>query len=335
MAEFGSPLPHGGRLRAAALAHGRPLEDWLDLSTGINPLGWQGASPEAEDWRRLPEDEDGLEAAAREAYGASALLPVAGSQAAIRALPRLRAPGRVGVLSPGYNEHAHAWARTGHQVVQVSSSALEAASDALDVLVLANPNNPNGEGFERARLLDLHARLAVRGGWLLVDEAFIDADETQSLATECRAGLIVLRSLGKFYGLAGARVGFVISTPALLTQLADELGPWTVAGPSRSVAMAALLDQHWRQLTRLRLHTDAERLDAMLRRQGFAPDGSCALFRWLRTPDAAALHLALAAQGILTRHFDVPSSLRFGLPGREAEWQRLDAALRSLARRAA
>ena len=92
-------LEHGGRLHAAAQRYGIAVADWLDLSTGIAPYGWPLPPIPADAWQRLPEQDDGLEALARDYYGAAALLPVAGSQAAIQALPRLLRPGlRVGVV---------------------------------------------------------------------------------------------------------------------------------------------------------------------------------------------------------------------------------------------
>ena len=210
-------LEHGGGLRVAAEQYGIPLSDWLDLSTGINPQGWPVTPVPGTVWQRLPEADDGLEAAAAAYYGAESLLPVAGSQAAIQALPRLRALGRIGVLSPSYAEHAHAWRRAGHQVELLSADRLDTAIAQLDTLVLAHPNNPTGVRFPVDALLDWRARLAARGGWLVVDEAFMDATPEDSLAGQTGLpGLIVLRSLGKFFGLAGARVGFALAEPALL-----------------------------------------------------------------------------------------------------------------------
>ena len=194
-------------------------------------------------WSRLPEDDDGLEQAAARYYGTGNLLPVAGSQAAIQALPRLRPPGRVGVIAPGYGEHAHAWRGPDTRSGRCRSTAIEAALPDLDVLVLIHPNNPTGARFPRADLLRWHGTLAARGGWLVVDEAFMDATPEESLADlSPRPGLIVLRSLGKFFGLAGARVGFVLADPAVTRPLAALLGPWTIAAPSRWVAAQALAD---------------------------------------------------------------------------------------------
>ncbi len=324
-------LPHGGRLRAAAARYGIALADWLDLSTGINPCGWPVPALPPSAWARLPEDDDGLEAAACAYYGTEGLLPVAGSQAAIQALPQLRAPGHIGVLHLGYAEHAHAWRRAGHMVMPVTAERLQEAIPRLDVLVLIHPNNPTGARFEPKQLLDWHARLAARDGWLVVDEAFMDAAPEHSLARACpRPGLVVLRSLGKFFGLAGARVGFVLAAATLLQRLRAHLRPWTVSAPSRWVAARALMDREWQEAARTRLTQDSARLHGLLVRYGLTPRGGCALFQWIPTPHAVVLHERLARCGVLTRLFDEPPSLRFGLPGSEAEWMRLETALRSV-----
>lgn len=321
-------LHHGGRLREAAGRYAIGLEQWLDLSTGINPNGWPVPAIPASSWARLPEVDDGLEQAAQAYYGAEHLLPVAGSQAAIQALPQLRSRSHVSVLHPGYAEHAAAWRRAGHTVTPVTTAQLDHAAAQADTLVLIHPNNPTGACFSVEQLLAWHACLAARGGWLVVDEAFMDVTPASSLCRHsARPGLIVLRSLGKFFGLAGVRVGFVCAQPALLKQLDVLLGPWSVNTPARWVATAALADRVWQHASRQRLTAEGARLRALLVRHGFTPDGGCALFQWLRTPQAAYLHAALARQGILTRLFDEPSSLRFGLPGNEADWARLDAAV--------
>jgi cobalamin biosynthesis protein CobC len=322
-------LEHGGRLRRAVSRYGIPLEQWLDLSTGVNPTSWTGGDVPRSAWARLPEDDDGLVETARAYYRTPHALPIAGSQAAIVNLPRLRAPGRVGVFTPTYAEHALRWREAGHEVTPLTMDECGPAADWLDVLILVNPNNPTGQCFARAELLEWHARLASRGGWLLIDEAFADADPLESLASSSdREGLIVLRSLGKFFGLAGARVGFVLAAPSILQRLGERLGPWAVAGPARFVARQALADQPWHTAMRARLQADAARLSALLRRCGLPPSGGCSLFQWTPTGRAAALHAALAQMGVLTRFFEAPCSLRFGLPGPEQDWQRLESALR-------
>lgn len=323
-------LEHGGGLLRAARHYGRPPEQWLDLSTGINPVPWLATEPVRASWQRLPEEEDGLREAALAHYQAPHLLVVAGSQAAIQGLPRLRSACRVGVLAPGYNEHAYRWMRAGHEVVPLTAISEEAA-DRVDVVVLSHPNNPTGERFTSEFLLALHARLSARGGWLVVDEAFMDPSPQCSLARYTqREGLIVLRSLGKFFGLAGARVGFVLAAMPLLNSLDDWLGPWSVAGPSRAMARGALIDSAWQEETRRRLRSDCARLVGILERNDLAPRGGCELFQWVPTPHAEAIQDALARQGVLVRRFQSPAALRFGLPGAAAEWHRLEHALLEL-----
>lgn len=321
-------LEHGGRLRAAAQRYGIELRDWLDLSTGIAPWSWPLPAIPSSLWQRLPEDDDGLELAARDYYQCDSLLPLSGSQAAIQALPRLRAAGRIGVLAPCYAEHAAAWQRHGHEVLALADEQVDGLIDQLDVLLLVNPNNPTGRRIDAERLLDWHARLRARGGWLVVDEAFMDCTPQHSLLPLAggEPGLIVLRSLGKFFGLAGARLGFAFAEPALLDQLAELLGPWTVSGPTRWVARAALADVATQQARRAELGQAGVRLAGLLREHGLVAQGT-ALFQWLAHPQAAELHEHLARQGILVRLFDTPPSLRFGLPPDEAGWARLDLAL--------
>lgn len=325
-------LHHGGRLREAALRYDIPHAYWLDLSTGINPNGWPVPPIPPECWARLPEDDDGLEQAARDYYNAQHIFPVAGSQAAIQALPRLHQHSRVAVLDPGYAEHAYAWRHVGHEVIAVAAERLDEVVQGSDVLLLTQPNNPTGVRFPVEQVLHWHTQLTARGGWLIVDEAFMDVTPEHSLCPfSSREGLIVLRSLGKFFGLAGARVGFVCAHPALLARLRTVLGPWAVNGPARRVATAALDDRAWQADMRKRLVAAGARLHASLTRHGLGPSDGCALFQRLRAPHAQALHVSLARQGILTRLFTEPASLRIGLPGSEADWVRLDSALTQIA----
>ncbi|MDD5384713.1 MAG: pyridoxal phosphate-dependent class II aminotransferase [Gallionella sp.] len=359
-------LEHGGRLRHAARQYGIAEADWLDLSTGINPHGWPVPVVPNEVWQRLPQDDDELQAAAQTYYfktiskvkqggderttqtvqparlGVSEeanavspmkLLAVAGSQAAIQCLPMLRSPAQVAIVAPSYAEHAHAWQRHSHQVVSVPAAEILQAGTTAQVVVIVNPNNPTGKLFRREELLGLHAQLAARGGWLVVDEAFMDASPAHSLASACpRPGLIVLRSLGKFFGLAGARAGFVLAEENVLQPLAELLGPWPIAAPSRYVATLALRDTAWQDATRKALSLAAQRLAELLSTQGLPPSGGSSLFQWVRYASAVSVHQHLAQQGILTRLFDAPPSVRFGLPRDEAQWARLAEALSGMKR---
>lgn len=321
-------LEHGGRLRRAAEHFGIPLEDWLDLSTGIAPYGFDLPAIPTEAWLRLPETEDELETAAQDYFGAASLLPVAGSQAAIQILPRLRRSLQVGIVSPCYAEHAEAWRREGHRLSEFSEGSVPRALDGLDVLVVVNPNNPTGRLLPLEQLLDWHGRLAERGGWLIVDEAFMDPTPSGSLAPYSHLpGLIVLRSFGKFFGMAGARLGFVLAEQSLLSELGNALGPWPIAGPSRFIGTVLLADRQGQHRQRERLLGDSQRLAQLLSEQGLPPTGGCGLFHWVVTEDATMLREFLACQGILVRRFLYPPSVRFGLPADEAGWARLTRAL--------
>jgi len=319
-------LEHGGNLRDAARHYGR--DDWVDLSTGINPHGYPAPAPSQAAWHRLPEPDPALLAAACAYYRAPNMLPVAGTQAAIQALPRLRAPSRVTVSAPSYAEHAHHWGLHGHTRRLVAYTDLDTAIDDSDVVVVVNPNNPTGETVAPERLLAWAARLHARGGWLVVDEAFGDTATAMSVATHAaRPGLIVLRSVGKFFGLAGLRLGFVAAHDAVLNDLADLLGPWAVSGPAQEIALQALQDTRWQQETRASLRQSGYRMSRLLQEHGIASAGT-PLFQWWPEARPEAFHEHMAARGIWCRLFrDAARGVRVGLPALEGEWQRLEQAL--------
>jgi len=325
-------LEHGGRLRQAARASGIPLADWVDLSTGINPLGWPVPPLPPEVWQRLPEAEDDLKAAASAYYGNPRLLPLPGSQAAIQALPLLFPRASIACLSPLYAEHPAAWQGAGHRLRQLPAGHLERALAALTPhLLLCNPNNPTAHRLEREEVLAAAAQLRRRGGWLFVDEAFMDASPEQSVAdqagSEAYPNLVVLRSLGKFFGLAGARVGFLLGAEELLQALAEKLGPWPVSHPARWVASRALADRDWQAGARQQLAAASARLKALLAPLAeAAPPAACPLFVSLALAHPQPLFDFLKARGILVRCFAEAGLLRFGLPGSETEWERLAAA---------
>ncbi|MEY1661117.1 threonine-phosphate decarboxylase CobD [Isoalcanivorax beigongshangi] len=335
-------LRHGGQLAAAAAHYRIPLHKWLDLSTGINPEGWPVPALAAEVWQRLPDMNDGLDAVLADWAGAPAdayCVPLPGSQAAIQLLPRLRAAARVGVPVPGYAEHAHRWRSAGHEVVELNSAVeVDIALPQLDVLVLVQPNNPTGALWPAAQLRSWHQQLATRGGWLVVDEAFMDPIAApQSLAGASGApGLVVLRSLGKFFGLAGLRSGLALTDRALGAALAAELGPWAVSGPARSLVRQAVADRTWQVQTARNLQRAQARLVHLLEQAGLTVAGSTPLFCYVPHPAAVFVADELARQGILVRHWDAAenggqAALRFGLPPADAgQWQRLAQALRTI-----
>lgn len=322
---------HGGDLAAAEARWGRPAAGWLDLSTGINPWPYPLPRIAAQAWARLPgADEDHrLRVAAAHRYGVAdpaMVLAAPGTSALIQALPRCRPIGPVAVVGPTYGEHARAWAAAGHDVAEAASLA-----DAdCPVIVVVNPNNPDGRTLAPETLLARARACAGRGGLLVVDEAFGDEDPARSLAPGLMPGLVVLRSFGKFYGLAGLRLGFALGVPGILAPLAGQLGPWPVSGPALTVGAAALADDAWAHETTLRLAAWADRLDGVLAAGGLPVVGGTSLFRLVRHPEAAAIHDRLGAAGVLVRAFaGQPQLLRIGLPAGQGGLDRLGAALTS------
>jgi len=337
-------VPHGGNLGEAAERYGIPRGEWIDLSTGINPCGYPVPPIDPQAWIRLPDDGDDLEAIAAAHYGASRALAVAGTQAAIRMLPAVLPQGRVGVGLLTYGEYAPAFERAGFPVERFVTPQLadlhDAASFVLDPahalpaqlkhLILVNPNNPGAERYTSRCIMQWCEELAARGGTLVVDEAFVESMPELSVANFAdREGLIVLRSIGKFFGLAGARVGFVLGAPRVDEAMRYLRGPWSVSGPARAAVRAALLDTDWQTRTRARLTASGARLAGLLGRFHPAVEHT-PLFSWVRDAQAQRWQDGLARHGIWVRRFDVIAGVRLGLPADEAQWSRLDAALTSV-----
>ncbi|ESX16160.1 aspartate aminotransferase [Mesorhizobium sp. LSJC255A00] len=325
-------VDHGGSLgRARALFPHAP-QPFVDLSTGINPHSYPLFELPATALSRLPEAARLCELArvAAGAYGAPSAENVAvapGTQILLPRVASLVSPGKALVLGPTYAEHARAAAIAGHAVAEVDD--FEALAGA-EIAIVVNPNNPDGRVVSRERLLRLAETLRAIGGLLVVDEAFMDVGpHAESLAGDVgRGGIVVLRSFGKFFGLAGLRLGFALSDAVTVERLETQFGPWAVAGPALEYGIRALADSGWQAGMRRRLAQDAARLDALLSRFGVAVAGGTTLFRYLRLADAPGLFSTLGERGILLRHFsERPQVLRAGLPGSQEEWQRLETAL--------
>ncbi|MBN8843993.1 MAG: aminotransferase class I/II-fold pyridoxal phosphate-dependent enzyme [Sphingomonadales bacterium] len=316
---------HGGAIAAAKRRFDAGKRPWLDLSTGINPNPWPGVASVDIDWHRLPEQEAlaELEAAAAAFFGVDPrhVCAVPGTEVGLRLAGTLIG-GHAHHVAPGYRTHGEMFG-AGNAIDASEAPSTEAT------LILANPNNPDGRITGRDRLADL---LASRDDeqWLLVDEAFADCDPSASIAAWVgeAARLLVFRSFGKFFGLAGLRLGFVLGPQAFLVRLREQLGAWPVSAAAIAIGTAAYRDASWAASARARLRADADALDRVLRRRGYLPRGDCPLFRLIETSTARDLFDRLAHAAILTRPFaDRPYWLRFGLPGDDAALARLDAAL--------
>src|SRR6266568_5797674 len=325
-------LLHGGDLAAARRLFPDAPEPFIDLSTGINPHSYPLPQLPSEIFARLPEPTalDRLTAAAAQAYGAPSpahVVAAPGMQILLPLVAALIPPGRAAVLGPTYSEHVRVAALVGHRAKEVTDiGPLKAA----DLATIVNPNNPDGRTVGKDLLLALADELRSHGGLLVVDEAFMDVGPAgASLGDEvARGNIIVLRSFGKFFGLAGLRLGFALAPAELAARLNASLGPWPVAGPAIVIGEAALADCSWAEAMRESLGRGAVRLDEILTDAGLEVVGGTSLFRLVQMPAAVELFHHLGRAGILVRHFvQQPSWLRFGLPEREDGWNRLRMAL--------
>jgi len=314
---------HGGNLAAAKRHFGG--DDWIDLSTGINPLPWPGAERMAINWQRLP---DGNALAELETVAAAFFGVAPGHVCAVPGTEiGLRMAGR---LIGGEARHAVPSYRTHGEMIAGNLAATDAEIAVWDgTIILANPNNPDGRAHAPEAL---DALMATRGdtGWLLVDEAFADCDPALSLASRIADDrrLLVFRSFGKFFGLAGVRLGFVLGPEPFLRELRAMLGAWPLSAAAIAIGTAAYADGEWIAATRRRLSGQAAALDATLADAGYPPRGACPLFRLIETEAVPALFDRLARRAILTRPFaDQPHWLRFGLPADEQALARLADAL--------
>jgi cobalamin biosynthetic protein CobC len=318
------PIPHGGRLAAARADHPLAPSPWFDLSTGINPEGWQGARASYAALTMLPDPADtaALEAAAASAFGCDPdqVAAVAGAEAGLRLLPGLLDVARVAVASPTYGSHADAWRQAHVTTSEVERSNL--FEHPTDALVIVNPNNPDGAMTPGSELVAAAGRR-----WLVIDESFVDTDLSMSAIPHLTDRVVVLRSFGKFYGLPGVRLGFVVASPALARRVRERTGDWPVGADAIVMGSAAYADTDWAERTRASLVREAARLDDTLTASRFTIIGGTSLFRLARCEDAVARAQRLAGQGVLVRTFQHdPELIRFGLPG-QANWRRLEAAL--------
>lgn len=307
---------HGGGVDGAVKQYGGVRSDWIDLSTGINPVPYPVSNYTANDWTALPDAGafQALEKAARSFWSVpdnAAILPAPGASALISRIPALAKAAQVNIPTPTYNEHAAAFQAQGWQIAQSDFSAR----------VLVHPNNPDGRLWQES---DVNASLNI------IDESFCDiAPDASLMHLANREGVIILKSFGKFWGLAGMRLGFAIGDPKLIAQLSNFIGPWAVSGPALRTGATALSDQHWAQTTRARLGADAPRLDALMSNYGASIVGGTSLFRLYDVGDCAARQAKLARAHIWSRVFPYSQRwLRLGLPAPD-QWSRLSAALSS------
>ncbi|NKB51459.1 MAG: threonine-phosphate decarboxylase [Rhizobiaceae bacterium] len=325
-------IAHGGRLDEAVAQFGGERDRWVDLSTGINPHAYPVPEIAETAWTDLP-DQNAMEQtreAVRLCYGVDETAGISlapGSQMHIQTLPYLYKPQPIAIVGFTYQEHGVCWQRAGHEVYM--TDGLNSAEATARIVIVVNPNNPDGRVFERNELSLLARRLAAKGGLLVVDESFADVLPEHSIAEEAgRDGLFVMRSLGKFFGLAGVRFGVGLTTPAIATRLDERLGPWAVSGPALAIADKAMRDQTWQKRNFRKLTNAREKLAAVLEKHAIEVLGGTLLFALIRHDKAEELWAHLANAHILTRPFPGKTDwLRVGLPNGRSQFNKLDKAL--------
>ncbi|MDG4720246.1 MULTISPECIES: threonine-phosphate decarboxylase CobD [Thalassospira] len=344
-----SPINHGGAIDAAARKYGIPAHRWLDLSTGINPVAYPVAEIATAHWQRLPlsSELDGLKHAACKYYGVpdtQYLVAAPGTQALIQTIPywlpdHAELSG-IHIMGPTYGEHARCWQRAGHDCELHETAADNRKARARDILatatpgtvvVIVNPNNPDGGILPPDDIAELAALAEQADSWLIVDEAFMDCQPGFSVCPMIYRlpRTLILRSFGKFFGLAGVRLGCLVTAPNLATDLSDRIGPWAIPGPTIEIATRAFSDTSWQTETRQRLAADGNRLDDLIAaKTSLTRSGTTDLFRYYDGTDCAQLADHLARHGILVRLFDHDiTKVRFGFPGTTTDWQRIETAL--------
>ena len=328
---------HGGRLGAARSLFPDVPQPWIDLSTGINPRSYPAPRASLRSRNRLPEPTElaRLEALAADAFGVddpACVVATAGTECALRLVPQIVNMRAAFIVGPTYGSHADAWTRAGALTQTIGIEELDSHATRAACLTIVNPNNPDGHVVERTRLLELHDSLSAHGGMLVVDEAFADVAPDASVAraagSAAAARLIVLRSFGKFFGLAGLRLGFIVAATPLAAAIRGLIGEWPVSSDAIAAGLAAYADKRWMNRERVVLQKSAQRLDRLLTLNAFELAGGTSLFRLARAVDARERFARLLAAGILVRPFDFdPTLLRFGLPRGREQWRRLAAAL--------
>ncbi|MFT7107414.1 MAG: cobalamin biosynthetic protein CobC [Yoonia sp.] len=305
---------HGGGIDAAIAQYGGTRESWLDLSTGINPTPYPMPKLPHDAWTALPDQSafTRLYDFARRFWNApeeAAIVGATGASAIIAALPRVIPTGTVSIPSPTYNEHGAAFSAAGWTLGQ----------DPSHTIVAVHPNNPDGHLWQ---VEDLTAP------YVIIDESFCDVMPKASLIhLSKRPGTVVLKSFGKFWGLAGLRLGFAIGDPEIIGKLTDLLGPWQISGPALAIGAKALADPQWANEARACLTGDTARLDRLVTATGAKLVGGTTLFRLYDVGNAAAMQDRLARHHIWSRTFPYADSwLRLGLPASD-RWDQLETAL--------
>lgn len=314
-------LIHGGDLRHVSQETGIPLANWLDLSTGISPYAYPCSDLPDEVFARLPYTSEPFSQKVSAYYGSKAFVALPGTQAAIQLLPEILPFLPVLLPSIGYQEHALAWQNHGNDCAFYDSLNAEQAIRDIDHslgrnpaqhLLIINPNNPTTLRFS-TRQLTSWAQQLKSGACLVVDEAFIDTHTKASMIAHLADNIIVLRSFGKFFGLAGIRLGFIFASEAIRSRIEYQLPPWSINGPAAYLAEQALGNREWQAQHQLRLQDSEQRTIQLFAKLHDTPYCARAFHErlfssyLLKQQDAHALFEHFYRQGVLLRLIPLPA----------------------------
>ena len=274
---------HGGNVYKVARERRIPAEQIVDFSASINPLGFPHVGlrairsalkqivhyPDPDCWQLR-------EVLAQQCRVDPDMILVGnGSTELIHLLPRALEIKSALIIGPTFEEYAHALMNAGSLVQYVHARReerfrpplqevlrqLSAKRSRFDAVVLCNPNNPTGQVINRSALCELAAVVERLQGWLIVDEAFIDYCQEQSIVSMLREHprLVVLRSLTKFYAMPGLRIGYLLGASKVVGHLKDRQPPWSVNSLAQEVALAVLGDEAYATNSRIFMKRERSR----------------------------------------------------------------------------
>jgi cobalamin biosynthetic protein CobC len=329
---------HGGQLENIKRAYPNQALPWIDLSTGISPYAYTVSDNDIRtiDLKCLPQDHNCLTQAAYEYYGTKQLSVIPGSMWAIQMLPVIRKltandPRPVLLPRQGFNEHGKAWTGQGYNIETYERLPTLDQLNRAQVCIVINPNNPTGSLIEMAELTGILNILSASNAWLIVDEAFIDPYQNlkYSMSSQTnKEGLIVLRSFGKFFGLAGLRLGAILANKEIQIQVSMMLNNWSLSNVSQAIGQKAWQDKAWQAETKDKLIISGERLQTLFTKLNYKTVGTV-FFQTLYMANAKEFYQYLLSSGIYTRFLDKQDGVRFGLPSLESQWERLELVITS------
>jgi cobalamin biosynthetic protein CobC len=330
---------HGGKLEEIKSAYPRQKLDWIDLSTGISPFSYP-TDDKSIDLKGLPQHQESLMQAACQYYKTQNLTVIPGSMWAIQMLPvlrRLKVTDVRPVLLPkqGFNEHQKSWRAQGYKIEVYNEVPTDQQLNHAQACVVINPNNPTGRLTEATVLKDMLKILTSNGAWLIIDEAFIDPYQILNLDKYSMSNrvadenLIVLRSFGKFFGLAGLRLGVILANKVIQNNISSLLNNWSINNSAQAIGIKAWLDDSWQSKNNKKLALAGERLRLLFITLNYTTVGTV-FFQTLYIKNAKELYESLLSKGIYTRLLDNENGIRFGLPSTELHWQRLKQVLTAL-----